>query len=252
MTFEFKDHFSTQSSEYAQFRPTYPDELFQHLSAACKSAHTVLDCATGNGQAAIALSKYFSTVIAIDASQSQIDAAARLSNIRYHCAPAECTGLADNSVDLVTVAQAFHWFDGTAFFNEAVRVLRPSGVLAIWSYRLCTVSPACDVLLAQLYEEIVGPYWPEERAHVEAGYDDVGLPGEPLDLPRMRMQEHWTLAEMLGYLRTWSACKRYAADKGTDPVLQISAGLQAAWGNGARSVEWPLQITASRVNSLLE
>ncbi len=252
MTGGFKDHFSTQSDGYAKYRPTYPAELFQFL-ASTASAHTLAwDCATGSGQAAVALTEFFSTVVASDASRAQIDAAMPHAAVEYRVATAEQSGLSDASVDLLAVGQAFHWFDEDMFFKEARRVLRPDGVLAVWAYEICEVSERCDAIVDSLYRDIVGEYWPPERAMIEQGYAGVAMPGVPIPAPALTMSLEWHAAEMLGYLRTWSACERYKAEKGSDPVEEISAQLESTWGAGRRRVVWPLVIKVSRPNSLLE
>ena len=252
MTAGFKDHFSTQSVGYAQYRPTYPDALFQFLASVSSQHLLAWDCATGSGQAAVALADFFDEVIASDASESQIAAAAKHSQVEYHVASAEQSGLTDNSVDLLTVGQAFHWFDEALFLAEAQRVLKPSGVLAIWCYELCHVTKECDAIVDTLYREIVGEYWPPERVRIEQGYSSVKLPGEVIAVPEFKMALGWRVADMLGYLRTWSASKRYESEKGSDPVLSVEAELRKSWGEGERRVTWPLYLKVSRANTLLE
>ncbi len=153
----FKDHFSSHSGSYAEFRPTYPDALFSFLADCCSGHRLAWDCATGNGQAAHALTPFFEKVIASDASEAQINAAALHSKIEYRVARAEASGLDDDTVDLITVAQAMHWFDIPAFLDEAQRVLASGGVLAIWSYERCQVNADCDAVIHELYARIVGP-----------------------------------------------------------------------------------------------
>jgi SAM-dependent methyltransferase len=252
LTGAFKDHFSTQSDGYARYRPTYPRALFEFLSSLTTSRATAMDCATGNGQAAQSLAEFYTEIVATDASQSQIDAAVRHPRITYHAVTAEQSGLADDSADLMTVGQAFHWFDEERFFREARRVLRRDGVLAIWCYESCSVSDQCDAIVDRLYREIVGDFWPRELATIEKGYSDVRLPGSVIEAPSINMNLDWSAADMLGYLRTWSACKRYEAQHESDPVALIEADLQAAWGAAQRRVVWPLEIKVSRVNRLLE
>lgn len=172
--------------------------------------------------------------------------------MHYRVATAEASGLENNSADLLTVGQAFHWFDEAAFFAEAQRVLKADGVLALWCYEICEVDLACDAIIDTLYRQIVGDYWPPEREFIEQGYAGVTLPGQVISAPPFDMSLEWLAADMLGYLRTWSACKRYEAAQGSDPVEQIEAALTDAWGSGARSVSWPLKLKISRPNSLLE
>ncbi len=249
---DFKDHFSTQSDGYAKHRPTYPPALFQFLASLVTHRKTAWDCATGNGQAAIALTEYFPRVIATDASEAQISAATHKPGVEYRLATAERSGLADGSVDLITVAQALHWFDEKAFMEEVQRVIRANGVLAVWCYELCTVNAECDAIVDRLYTDIVGDYWLPERVTIEDGYSDVAMPGVELPVPDFSMQSQWQAADMLGYFRTWSATQRYVSDRGTDPVAEIEAELVAAWGEEKRVVSWPLVIRASRPNTLLE
>src|SRR5439155_190677 len=88
------------------------------------------DCATGSGQAAIGLAEQFEQVEATDASAAQLAAALAHPRVRYRQAPADASGLAPHSVELVTVAQALHWLDRPAFYAEARRVAAPPGPLA--------------------------------------------------------------------------------------------------------------------------
>ena len=252
MTGGFKDHFSALSDGYAKYRPTYPAELFEFLASVASSNALAWDCATGSGQVAVALSDYFSNVIASDASSSQIDAATQHAGVEYRVAMAEQSGLTDSSVDLITVGQAFHWFNEALFMAEARRVLRPEGVLAIWCYELCEVNEECDVVVDRLYRDILAEYWSPERMMVEQGYSGVAMPGAPVPAPGFAMSFDWRVADMLGYLRSWSACKRYETQVGSDPVEEISAELRSAWGDGVRRVAWPLAIKVSRPNTLLE
>lgn len=244
----FKDHFSHQSNNYAKHRPRYPGELFDYLASLTKSRELAVDVATGNGQAAVALSTLYTTVQATDASASQIDAAEACAGVSYRTATAENSGIAGGSADLMTVAQAFHWFDAGAFFAESQRVLRADGVLAIWLYEIAAVDNHCDAVIDQLYTDIVGPFWPAERQMIEAGYATVALPGAIIDAPDFRMAAHWTADAMLGYLRTWSACRRYTEQYGTDPVLQIEDRLRQSWGNASKQVSWPLVLKVCRPN----
>ncbi len=226
--------------------------MFRYLAALTPNHTLCWDCATGNGQAATALTEYFNRVVATDASEAQIEAAVPDSNVEFAVATAESSGLRASSVDLLTVGQAFHWFDEQAFFAEAKRVLKTDGVLAIWCYGICAVDPVCDAIIDKLYRDIIGDYWPPERDLIEQGYAGVTLPGEPVSTPPFDMSLGWQVDDMLGYLRTWSACKRYEEAQGSDPVAQVEAALVDAWGPGMRDVVWPLTLKVSRANSLLE
>ncbi len=242
---EFKDHFSAQSAGYARHRPHYPSELFDYL-AGLGGRRLAWDCATGNGQAAIALAKHFDRVIATDASRPQVDAAIAHPDVSYRVATAEDSGLAAGTVDLVTVGQALHWFDIPRFFAEASRVLVPGGSLAAWCYELCTVSPACDAAVRRLYDEIVAAFWPPERRLIEERYEGIRFPGTEIVTPAFEMSVRWTVDGMLGYLRTWSACQNYLREHGDDPVAQVEDGLRETWGPAPRTVRWPLTVRVSQ------
>lgn len=242
----FKDHFSGHAGRYAAFRPTYPIALFEFLADCCERREHAWDCATGNGQTALALTRFFTRITATDASAAQIQAAEIHAQIDYRVAAAEESGLADRSADLVTVSQALHWFDIDRFFDEAQRVLVPGGVLAAWSYALCTVDAACDAVIASLYQS-VDAWWPPERLIVEDGYRGIQLPMPAIAVPAFEMSVLWSAETMLGYLRTWSACQRSLRASGIDPVAVIESSLRTAWGADVREVRWPLALRVGRV-----
>jgi SAM-dependent methyltransferase len=164
--------------------------------------------------------------------------------IEYRVAGAEHAPLENNSVDLITVAQALHWFDQTQFFQEAWRVLKQNGVLAVWSYNLLSINPPIDAIVNYYYQDIVGPYWPPERRLVENGYPPLPTPFHEIDVPDFAMTSHWTLADLLGYLGTWSASVYYAKAQQHDPLLHIRETLAQAWEDPEQAVTvyWPLQL----------
>jgi len=240
----FKDHFSGHASSYQKFRPRYPDEMFEFLASLAPAQKLAWDCATGNGQAAISLSKHFTQVVATDASEKQIANTVPKNNIAYQVAKAEHTQINERSVDLITVAQALHWFDIAAFFQEAQRVLTANGVLAIWSYRFLAISPELDNSVHYLYKDILDPYWPAERKLVEQGYANIDFPFKPVSVPPFKMTADWDLSQLLGYLSTWSAVERYKTDMGSDPLLSIKATLSDLWGDpdSIKQIQWPLSM----------
>jgi hypothetical protein len=243
------DNFSRQASQYRASRPGYPAALFDFLAQSCVRHGRALDCATGNGQAATGLAPHFAEVVATDLSVAQLARAEAMPNVRYLAAAAEQLPLADGSVDLVTVAQALHWFDLAAFFAELTRIARGDALIATWSYGRMRVSPPVDAVVERLYSGIVGPYWPPGREHVESGYRDLPFPFAPVATPALAMIADWTLERLLAYLASWSAVQRYAAQHGRDPLDQVRGDLRAAWGDadGRRRIEWPLTLRAGRI-----
>ena len=244
----YNDHFSRQAADYAIFRPRYPRALFEFIAANSPNEQEALDCATGNGQAAIGLAEFFQRVIAIDASAQQIENAQPNDRVEYRVAPAETSGLASRSCDAITVAQALHWFRLEEFYAEARRILKPGGVLAVWTYHHVCISPAVDTIVRRYHDEVVGPYWPPERKMVGRAYLDLPFPFSEIVRPEFQIEVNWSLEHLLGYLRTWSATQRFMATNGTDPVDLISNDLTRAWGISVneQSAIWPLTTRLGR------
>jgi SAM-dependent methyltransferase len=244
MTSDFKDHFSGASSDYQRNRPTYPDTLFEFLAAQAPGRSCAWDCATGTGQAAQMLARYFDWVIATDGSATQIANAVRAPHIDYRVATAEASAIEAASVELVTVAQALHWFDIPSFFREARRALKPHGIIAIWSYNLLTIEPAIDAVINHLYGPLLDDYWPPERRLVESDYRDIEFPFRQIATPAFAMESRWTLDQLLGYLRTWSAVRRYQSERGSDPVVATGEALLPLWGEreSVKTIRWPMPV----------
>jgi ubiquinone/menaquinone biosynthesis C-methylase UbiE len=247
----FKDHFSGHADRYRAYRPTYPSDLFDYLASLVAGRDLAWDCATGNGQAALGLTPHFRRVVATDASDAQLSQARPHDRIDYLVCPAERTPLPGASVDLVTVAQAFHWLELPQFYDEVRRVCRPGAVLACWCYQLNEVDPQVDAVVRRYYGEVVGPYRPPERLLVEAGYRTLTFPFEELTPPSFRMTLRWDLRRVMGYLGTWSSSQRYRADRGRDPLDEVREALADAWGDEERerSVSWPLHMRIGRVGT---
>ncbi len=243
------DHFSAGAPNYRRYRPGYPAALFRRLAELAPARGTAWDCGTGNGQAALPLAGLFERVVATDISASQLRQLPRHQHVEWRRAAAEDSGLASASVDLVTVAQALHWFDRERFYAEVRRVLRPGGVVAAWTYLLLRVTPEIDRELAHFHDRTVSPFWPPERAHVVRGYADLDFPFERIRLPAPEMRAEWDLEHLLGYLGTWSATRRYRERHGHDPVAaRVAPRLRELWGPASRrrTVRWPLCVLAGR------
>lgn len=238
----FKDHFSTRSADYAAYRPAYPAALVDALANLCPATETALDVGCGTGQLAVLLAARFRAVIATDASAQQIAQAVPQERVSYRVAPADASGLPDRSVDLLTAAQAAHWFDLPPFYAEARRVLRPGGILALVTYGIMRADAALDPVIGRFYRDVIGPYWPPERRHVEEGYSAFSFPFEEIALPPLAIEVRWSRDELLGYVDTWSAVKAAEKTLGRAPVEAFRTEVAAVWpeADERRLIRFPL------------
>jgi ubiquinone/menaquinone biosynthesis C-methylase UbiE len=244
--------FTSVARAYADFRPGYPPELFEWLARVTPARDAVWDCGCGSGQASVPLAEHFATVLATDVAPEQIAAARAHARVRYSVAPAESSGLDAGSVDLVTVAQALHWFDVTAFYAEAERVARPGALLAVLNYpRPQFVDVELDRRFFEFYSRVVGPYWPPERRHVEDGYKTLPFPFEEVETPQFGFELNWNLEQLAGYASSWSATTRYRQALGTDPVPLLRKSLESAWPSPEASVpiRMPIGLRVGRLRA---
>ena len=237
-----KDNFSGHSPDYARYRPTYPDELYRFLYAQLNHYDTAWDCGTGNGQVATKLAEQFTHVYATDLSENQLAQAPTRPNITYRVERAEEASFEKQSLDLVTVAQAIHWFDFDAFYSVVQGALKPDGLLAILGYFMMTVDDAIDTVVLQLYEDILGDaYWDPERKLIEQRYQTIPFPFADVEVPAFTQSLTWSFDDLVGYLNTWSAVKHYEKRNSKNPISLIIGDLRDAWGTAAeREVHFPI------------
>jgi SAM-dependent methyltransferase len=243
------DHFTPLAGQYASFRPSYPDDLFDWLAGIAPHRILAWDCGAGSGQATAALASRFEYVLGTDISAAQLSSAPQLPNVKYQVAPAEASGLPDHCADLVAVAQALHWFDLTAFYAEVKRVLKPDGVIAVWGYnRFLIGHPELQRLIDHFYVETIGPYWPAERVHVENDYRHLPFPFARIQTPRFSLHKQWPREHLTGYMRSWSAVGRFQEANGFDPVDALENEISQHWPDGVSFwIEWPLFMHAGRI-----
>lgn len=245
----FKDHFSSHSSGYAAYRPTYPPALVTFLAGIAPRTERAIDCGCGNGQLSVLLASQFTQVIAVDASAAQIAAAQPHERVAYRVAPADRTGEPDGSADLVTVAQAAHWFVLERFYNEVRRVLRPRGVVALITYGILDVDQDIKPLVHEYFFKVIGPYWPTEREHVNTGYRQFAFPFNEVGAPALSIDVSWTFPEFIGYIDTWSAVREAEKVVGREPLVAFTRALARVWGapDRRRGIRWPLSMRVGRL-----
>ncbi|KAB1074279.1 class I SAM-dependent methyltransferase [Methylobacterium planeticum] len=246
----FKDHFSTNNAGYAAHRPTYPHALADFLADAAPARTQAWDAGCGTGQLSVLLAARFRRVLATDASAQQIASATPHEAVTYRTAPAEVSGLSAGSTDLITVAQAAHWFELDAFYAEVRRVARPRAILALITYGVLHVAgEEVEAVVQRFYHAVIGPYWPTERRHVEDGYRSLPFPFEAVEAPSLAIEVSWGMSDLIGYIETWSAVRQAEKAVGRGPIDAAQAELARAWGDpeARRMVRWPLSLRVGRL-----
>ena len=244
----FKDHFSRQSGDYSRYRPGYPPDLITWVASRAPDRELAVDCATGNGQAAIALAGHFAAVLAVDGSLAQLERAPAHPNVRYELAMAEHLPVPDHSVSLVAAAQAVHWFDFDRFHAECRRVLKPGGVIAVWTYEKFQAGSAIDNIMDRFYAEVVGDYWPPERRYVDEAYRTLPFPWADERVPEFQLVTEWSLEQAIGYCASWSAVQRFKDERpGEDPLPALAGQLATLWpAAGTLRLKWPIHLRLGR------
>jgi len=241
------DRFSAQAADYARYRIDYPAALYDWLLPQVPGCERAWDCATGNGQVAVVLADYFVRVNATDLSESQLAQAVPRPNIYYQPARAEQTPFPAQRFDLITVAQAVHWFEPDAYHREVRRVARPGALLAEWGYGLVQVSLEIDPLVRNFHDEVMGPYWDANRWHIADEYARIPFPFADVQRAHFSVQRQWSAEWFLQYLRTWSSVQNYHQERGEDAVALIAAEVAQRWGESMRTVTFPVFARTGRV-----
>jgi SAM-dependent methyltransferase len=244
-----RNWFDQGGQSYARFRPEYPPELAAFLASKAPDNRMAVDVGCGNGQLTRLLAPRFDRVVGLDPSADQIANAMPDARIDYRCAPAERLPLPAGCADLVTAAQAAHWFELPAFYREVRRIGRPGAVLALVSYGVLRLDPELDARFQAFYHDGIGQFWPAARKLVDTGYATIDFPFDELAPPALEIRCDWDLGEFLGYVSTWSAV-RSALEAGRGDLLAAFAdGIGADWGDPARkrTVRWPVNMRIGTV-----
>jgi ubiquinone/menaquinone biosynthesis C-methylase UbiE len=246
----FRDYFSTQAKEYAQHRPVYPAAMFEYLASLAPSNELAWDCGTGNGQAALALATKFQQIIATDASATQIENAFPHERISYRVEPSEKTTIPLNSVDLITVGTAVHWFDFEPFYAEVRRVGKPGGILAVWTYSFPIIEPEIDGWLGHFYWETLAGFWPERIHYLEERYETLPFPFEELQPPEFEMEATWSVDNLIGFLGSWSAVRKLIQAQGEVAFEGPLKELKRIWGKETKeyAIRWPLYFRIGKIS----
>ena len=136
------ERFSDRVANYIKYRPSYPQVVVDTIISECHPGkmHTVADIGSGTGIFSKLLLERDFNVIGVEPNESMRKTAEHqlsdYENFSSVDGQSECTNIANSSIDLITAAQAFHWFDGEKTKQEFSRILKPGGYLAlIWNQR---------------------------------------------------------------------------------------------------------------------
>jgi hypothetical protein len=243
------DNFSRQSALYALYRPRYPQELYTFLLSHTPGRNAAWDCGTGNGQVAAELARSFEQVWATDISQNQLKQAAVVPNITYIHTRSEETDFKSGSFDLITIAQAIHWFDFEKFYQEVNRVAKTNALVAAWGYGLLHIHPLLDPIIEEFYSEQIGQYWDSERKYIDEAYQTIPFPFREIDTPDFFIEVAWSLEKLEGYFNTWSSVQKYIDKQGQNPVTDVIKKLQPLWQpiEAKKTIRFPVFMRAGRV-----
>ncbi|NBC27955.1 MAG: methyltransferase domain-containing protein [Bacteroidetes bacterium] len=244
-----KDNFSEQSNLYKAFRPTYPNALYDFILELVPEKNCAWDCGTGNGQVATELAKQFKQVHATDISRRQLEQAPNHPTIEYSIQKAEEPAFPDDTFNLITVAQAIHWFDLDQFYKEVYRTIKKGGVFAVIGYGLAETFPEADHIISRLFHDITGPYWDEERRYLDEKYETLPFPFRNIESQEFSIVYEWDFEYLVGYLRTWSAVIHYKNQTGHSPLELIHDELKSCWNNKIRPVHFPIFTRIARVDA---
>jgi len=243
-----KDNFSTQSDQYAKYRPAYPNDFFDYLNSIIPNRQNAWDCGTGNGQVAYALAKTFDKVFATDISSSQIDNALQADNIWYSVQPAETTNFNNGQFDLIVIAQAIHWFDFDKFYIEVKRTAKDNAIICVVGYSLIKITEPIDNIITDFYTNVIGSYWDKERKYIDENYTTIPFPFDEIRTPKFVNTQHWTLEHLIGYLNTWSAVKHFIKQNNYNPIDKLQKDIEQLWGNEqTKEVRFPLLLRIGRI-----
>lgn len=252
----FPDHFSDRADRYAEHRPTYPRELAGALAGLAPARNLAWDAGCGPGRLTALLAGRFRRVLGTDASRAQLAGAEGPSTepdgsgrVAYACGLAEEAPIADGTVDLVTAAQAAHWFDLGGFYEEVRRVARDGAAVALVTYGSPEVGETVDPVLDRYRFGVLADHWPPRSRHVMERYATLPFPFGELASPELDLKERWTATDFLGYAATWSGTRSLERTEGGEPFERFAEALTEAWGGAdrVRTVRWPLTVKAGRI-----
>jgi len=243
-----KNYFNEEAEIYSKARPSYPEAFFEYLFSRCANFQTAWDVATGNAQIALRLADNFQEVIATDISAKQIAVATRRDNITYKVEPAEYSSIADQSIDLVTIGQGVHWFNLDNFYAEVRRVAKCNCIITAVGYRMFTINPVVDSLLADYIHNILNGYWDPTNDQLQnAEYRSVYFPFIDVEYKVFNLHLSWNVTQVLACLASYSASRAYYEKNKIIATSLITKSLEKLMGLNVWDVTLPIYGKVGRV-----
>lgn len=212
------------------------------------------------------MSELYKSVVATDTSPKQLEFALKLPNVRYECTSAKMSmaeleekiAARSGTVDLVTVAQALHWFDLPSFYQQVKWVLKkPGGVIAAWCYTVPRVNHRVDSIFDKFYTVDSEPFWEPQRKFVDEEYRTIDFPFEPVDglddtgpIVEFKAEKVMDLGGFFTYISSWSA-HQTAKQKGVELLKEdLVKDFTSAWeedGKPEKIVTFPVYLWIGKV-----
>ena len=207
---------------YSKYRPTFPPQLWKRIFD-FQEKHSVgynfaLDLACGSGQSTFELCNHFHHTIGVDISKTQIACALKKAagngkgdNVEFVVAPASKLPVQDESVDLLTCSIAWQWLHPGTVFPEVNRVLKRTGILAVYSYWFPTL---CNKRCENLFSDFVHKYTvlqetPYGKNVLVNHYRDIRLPYPVAERHDMVHRSTLTLEEFAGFMKSFDEYATY-------------------------------------------
>ncbi|XP_033728678.1 putative methyltransferase DDB_G0268948 isoform X2 [Pecten maximus] len=227
--FEDEEH----AKVYTKYRPPYPKALYDEIENYCKGLSEndldlAIDVGCGSGQSTLPLTKFCKHVIGIDISNEQIlQARKSATNIDFRVGSAEdLSSQGDGTVDLVTVGTAIHWLDRSIFMKEVERVLRPGGVLAVYTYGLDILhnKEAHGLVWEDLYKKTLQDCNPGPHIHIINGLSLIELPfKDSIRLEPLLVEREVDVDFYIGFIRSWSPWQLFEKKNPKTDILTVLA-----------------------------
>ncbi|XP_067676536.1 putative methyltransferase DDB_G0268948 [Haliotis asinina] len=236
---------------YAAARPRYSEKMFDHIFKFCQAGggkfKLAVDVACGTGhQSTLPLVDRFERVIGVDVSEEQLkQAPINIANLEFKQSTAEDLSFLDsNSVDLVTAATSFHWFNIPEFLKEVERVLSPGGCLAVYSYGWPSLpETAAQEILEKFISTYLMDFHHAGNLMAMGGYKDVRLPFEDSQRDTVTLEMDWTVDQLCDFMQSTSVWqKRLNVFPDCDSLNTLAANLRRFYGGS--SAEQQSRLTA--------